>query len=109
MYIVVDFTQGRLCVIVCDFVVENNAIIYIVCRSAATPLAAGSMDDLSSFGVYDDLQKPGAVPSKQVSQQTLSVLAHPHLAAKPLMVTATLNRHRRRPPPFSKAASNDGK
>lgn len=69
---------------------------------------AGSMDDLSSFGVYDDLQKPGAVPSKQVSQQTLSVLAHPHLAAKPLMVTATLNRHRRRPPPFSKAASNDG-
>ncbi|OQR67706.1 Down syndrome cell adhesion molecule protein Dscam2-like [Tropilaelaps mercedesae] len=67
----------------------------------------GSIDDLSSFGVYDDLQKPGAVPSKQVSQQTLSVLAHPHLAAKPLMVTATLNRHRRRPPPFSKAASND--
>ncbi|XP_028968106.1 Down syndrome cell adhesion molecule-like protein Dscam2 [Galendromus occidentalis] len=70
---------------------------------------AGSMDDLSSFGVYDDLQKPGVVQNNQVSQQTLSMLTSPHLAGagKPLMMTATLNRHKRRPPPFSKAVSND--
>ncbi|XP_022661612.1 Down syndrome cell adhesion molecule-like protein Dscam2 isoform X3 [Varroa destructor] len=95
--------------------VLTSAALLFCCKNKATALAffkpqdmsAGSMDDLSSFGVYDDLQKPGAVPSKQVSQQTLSVLAHPHLTTKPLMATATLNRHRRRPPPFSKAASND--